>query len=208
MINLENITKKYGEKIILNDFNAIIDKELVCITGTSGCGKTTLLNIIGCIIKPDSGNVKINEYQNPDFHQLLKLRRETFGYVLQNVGLFEEESVLKNLLISKPYSKLCNYTEIHRTLEKVNMNDDYLNKTVNSLSAGEKQRIMLARILLKPCSILLLDEPTSNLDLDNRENVISLIGKLKKQGITIVCATHDDKILSICDKEINMEKSI
>lgn len=207
MIELNDISKKFDEKPILMDVSLKINKnEFVSIVGASGAGKTTLLNIIGLLDKPDTGVVKIADYENPSKKEIQHLRRYTLGYIFQNYVLMENETVSTNLLLSKTYNKNFNKELLTTTLEKVGLDATYLNKKVYMLSGGEQQRLAISRIMLKPCEIILADEPTGNLDSENKKKIVSLFHDLKKLGKTIVCVTHDNEIAEGSDRIIQINR--
>ncbi|PFU77885.1 ABC transporter ATP-binding protein [Bacillus cereus] len=207
MIHLKNINKSFDKKPILTEVSLNINKnEFVSIVGASGTGKTTLLNMIGLLDKPDSGSVKIADYENPSKKEIQHLRRYTLGYIFQNYVLMENETVSTNLLLSKTYNKDFNKELLTTTLEKVGLDSTFLSKKVYMLSGGEQQRLAIARIMLKPCEIILADEPTGNLDSENKKMIVSLFHDLKKLGKTIVCVTHDNEIAEGSDRIIQINR--
>ena len=205
MIKLNDINKSFDGKLILSNFSVNIKRnEFISIIGPSGSGKTTLLNIIGMLDKPDDGSVKVLDYENPGVKDIMFLRRNKFGYIFQNYVLMNNETVRKNLLISKAYNKNFNDEVMIKTLEKVGLSESDLGKKVYQLSGGEQQRVCIARVMLKPCEIILADEPTGNLDKKNKEIVISLLHELKKCGKTVICVTHDQDIARESDRIIEI----
>jgi len=205
MIKLEAISKQFDNKIIFDHLSADIhENEFVSIVGVSGSGKTTLLNIIGLINHVEEGNVFIEGEKNFSKKKMQTLRRYYFGYIFQNYFLMDDETVEKNLLISKPYNKDFSHFKMIEALEKVGMNESFLNKKAYQLSGGEQQRIAIARIMLKSCQVILADEPTGNLDDDNKQIIINLLLDFKKQGKTVICATHDHDIANRSDKTITL----
>lgn len=203
MIELLNINKSYGQKIILKDFSIKINKnEFITIMGKSGSGKTTLLNIIGLLEKPDNGIVRIATKANPNNKEIQYLRRYKLGYIFQNYALLENETVKSNLLLAIKYNKKFEEGMLLKVLEEVELNSSILNEKVYKLSGGEQQRVAIARILLKPCDIILADEPTGNLDEYNKKKIISLLSRMKTLNKTVICATHDYYISNISDNTI------
>lgn len=203
MIELKNINKKFNEKIVLNNFSlSIKEKEFISIKGKSGSGKTTILNIIGLLEKVDSGSIQIDNYINPTEKEIKFLRRYRFGYIFQNYALIEEETVRSNLILAKKYKKNFIESDLIKVLNKVGLPNNILNKKVYKLSGGEQQRLAIARILLKPCDIILADEPTGNLDDYNKKIIVDLLKSLNK---TIICVTHDDYVAKNSDRTILLD---
>lgn len=207
MIKLNHINKSFGGRPILSNFSLEIEKnEFVSIVGSSGAGKTTVLNLIGYLDKPDSGDVEVAGYVNPNKKEIMYLRRYILGYIFQNYVLMDNETVYKNLLISKPYNNNFSDERLIDALKAVGLDDVFLNKKVYQLSGGEQQRVAFARVMLKPCEIILADEPTGNLDGKNKELILSLFRKLQSLGKTIVCVTHDKEIAKNSDRVIHITR--
>lgn len=205
MIKINNISKSFENKIILSNFSLSVNKgEFVTIVGNSGSGKTTLLNLIGLIEKPDKGHIEINNQRNFNAKTKTTLRRYTFGYIFQNYALLNDRSVKENLAISQAYSEKVTDEIYVNALNKVGLNKSYLFKKIYELSGGEQQRIAIARIAIKPCDIILADEPTGNLDEFNKEIVVDLFKQLQKDGKTIICVTHDNDIAKKSDRIISL----
>lgn len=205
MIQLEHIHKTFAGKSILNDFSLNVKEgEFVAIMGSSGSGKTTILNIIGLLTQPDLGVVTIMGIRNPNKKQIQNLRRYHLGYIFQNYVLINNETVEKNLEISKKHNSDFTFDAVKETLTMVGLNETFLKKKIYELSGGEQQRIAIARTLLKKCTIILADEPTGNLDFGNKMEMISLFTKLKNIGKTIVCVTHDNEVGKSADRIIHL----
>ncbi|MEC3657948.1 ABC transporter ATP-binding protein [Bacillus velezensis] len=205
MITLNNISKTFYEKPVLLNFSLQIkENEFVSIVGKSGSGKTTLLNIIGLLDTPHSGDVEILGSRNPKSNDVMKLRRENLGYIFQNYVLMDNETVLTNLQLSMAYAKDFKKEKLTEALEMVGLDKSFLKKKVYQLSGGEQQRVAIARIILKPCDIILADEPTGNLDEYNKNIILSLFHQLKDMGKTIICVTHDQEIANGSDRVINL----
>lgn len=203
MIELKSISKSFDGKSVLSNFSIHIEEnEFVSIVGKSGSGKTTLLNIISLLDAPDEGTVEILGYQNPKSKEVMKLRRENLGYIFQNYVLMDNETVLTNLLLSTVYAKDFDKNKLSEALELVGLDKSFLKKKVYQLSGGEQQRVAIARIILKPCDIILADEPTGNLDEFNKNIILSLFHQLKDMGKTIICVTHDQEIANCSDRVI------
>lgn len=207
VIELRNVNKKFGDKEIFSDFNLSVKKgEMISITGQSGKGKSTLLNMIGLLEEPDSGEIIINGEKNPwkNNKKLVHLFRYTIGYLFQNYALIEQETVSKNLDIALAYVKGADKAEKKRkALERVGLLDK-LNNKIYELSGGEQQRIALARLMLKENDIILADEPTGSLDVINRNHVLKILRELNEEGKTVIIVTHDHEVSQMCTRVISL----
>lgn len=206
-IELKNISKKYENKQVLDNFNLVVNKgEMMAITGQSGTGKSTLLNIVGLLEEPDSGDVIIQGIENAwkSEKKQIELFRYTIGYLFQNYALIDNETVSKNLDVALEYVKLPNKDNKKKeVLEKVGLLDK-LNSKIYQLSGGEQQRIALARLMLKKNDIILADEPTGSLDEVNRDQVLSILKSLNNEGKTILIVTHDPEVSKICTNVVTL----
>lgn len=193
MIEFVNVSKAFGDKKLLSDFNlSIPDGEFVIFAGKSGCGKTTLLNMIGGLEKPDNGHLVV------DGVDLYKKRNKTdyftykVGFLFQNFALIEDKTVEQNLnLVQKKARSGMELTEVLTTLGI----QDKLKEKVYKLSGGEQQRVALARLMFKQCDIILADEPTGSLDNENAKMVIDILHKMNDMGKTIILVTHSEAII-------------
>jgi putative ABC transport system ATP-binding protein len=209
LIEFIRINKSYKDKQIFSNFNLLIkDNEFVLIKGDSGQGKTTLLNLLGLLDKPDSGNIIIEGKSYKELN-LKEMRRYVFSYVFQNYGLIDEETVEKNLLVPLMYRKdIDKKKEIKIALEKVGL-CGYEKKKIYELSGGEQQRVAISRLLMKESKYIFADEPTGNLDDKNSALVYNLLKKLHEEGRTVIVATHDEIFNSNLPTVINLnEKDI
>lgn len=202
-IEMNKINKKYGDKVILKDFDLKVGKGVFLgIKGESGKGKTTLLNIIGTL-EPFEGEFKLNG-ETVDFEDKKKRRKylkDDIGYLFQNYALIDDLTVYDNLVIVLDKESKKNEKELlNNVLKKVGLNSDYLGKKIYTCSGGEQQRVAIARLMLKNCNIILADEPTGSLDEKNKEIVMNLICDLNREGKTVVMVSHDDEALSYCSK--------
>ena len=179
--------------------------EWLTVLGPSGSGKTTLLNVISGMAPVNQGTVL---YKNEDIYQYSnrdrqKYRRDNIGYVFQDFRLFEQYTVLENVILPQlPYaSKRQLEKQAKERLEQLSMTHR-LNAFTSELSGGEKQRTAIARALLHEPELLLCDEPTGNLDLENRDNILHILEDFNEQGITIVLVTHDLEVAKEGHREI------
>jgi ABC-type antimicrobial peptide transport system, ATPase component len=201
VVELNGITKYYKEKCVLKDISLSIQAgEFFGIVGKSGSGKTTLLNIIGLIMPFDSGELVIGNKKNPrtSSKTALLLRRNEIGYLFQNFGLVDNQTVKWNLHLALAYKKLSKKEKenrIHQELNKFGLNHLYGNY-VYQLSGGEQQRIAIIRLILQDSNIIIADEPTSSLDTDNETLVMSHLQTLCNQGKTVVMVTHNRDLLN------------
>lgn len=203
MIEAVDISKRYRDHDVLESFHASIEpNSLTVITGESGKGKTTLLNILSLLERPDRGTVTIDAISDPSPKQILNLRRHTISYLFQNYGLIDEYTVEKNLRVSLTYRKDPGLS-VSEALAQVGL-EGYEKRKVYELSGGEQQRVALARILLKDARYIFADEPTGNLDKGNRDVVIKLLRGLADSGKGVILATHDLDLLSYADQHIHL----
>ena len=192
MVELINIEKKFGEKVLFQNFNEIIkDNEFVVFSGKSGCGKTTLLNIIGGIESIDDGKIMVDGIDVTKKKNLLNYFRDKVGFLFQNFALVENKTVKENLRLVRKESRT--QVTIEEALQSVGL-EDKLNHKIYTLSGGEQQRIALARLMIKRCSIILADEPTGSLDRENTDIVLEILEKNHQQGKTIIVVTHDEHV--------------
>ena len=203
ILELKNVNKSYdGRKIIDNLTISIPENSLVAITGKSGSGKSTILNMIGLLESIDSGSIKINGNSIPNINssKATMLRRNTINYLFQSYALISDITVLDNLMVAMEFLDLSK-KEKNDKIDKVLKDLDIFilkNKKVNTLSGGEQQRVALARCILKPGNLILADEPTGSLDPKMAEIVFELIKYLRdKYNKTVIIVTHD---ISLADK--------
>ena len=200
MIKLENIEKSFDDKKVIKNFSLHIkDNEFIVLTGKSGSGKTTLLNILGLLENPDQGSIQIDNKESFNRKEKTMFYRNEAGYLFQNFALIENETVINNLKIALEYQKISKQQEkekINTVLEDIGLSS-YANKKIYQLSGGEQQRVALARIMLKKPKYIYADEPTGNLDMENRNIVLQHLQKLKDKGCTVIMVTHDEQIANM-----------
>lgn len=205
MIVFENVSYNVGEKRIIDTLSFNIKKgEMVAITGESGCGKSTILNMCGGLIEATSGTIIINGVKNPKYNSAIgrRLLHDDICFIFQNFVLLSEETVQYNFdLIKKFFPSEIKYEDC---LKQVGLSSEVLKQKVFELSGGEQQRIAIARNLLKPHEIILADEPTGSLDPKNRDLVLELLKGLNESGKTILIVTHDKEVTKQCERSINL----
>ena len=211
MIEMHNIKKAYDSHIVFDEVSlSIQDGDRVAIIGRSGSGRSTLLNIIGLLDKPTSGKYLLDGKENISIHSssARKILRDKIGYLFQNYALLENETVETNMKLAMRYGKYRNKKEsISEALSLVGLQQTE-KRMIHTLSGGEQQRVALARLLLKPCDLILADEPTGNLDEDNTEIILDLLMNLTCKGKTVVMVTHDHSHLHHFNKVINLDEFV
>ena len=193
IINLEHVSKSFGDKVVLDDINLYIKEgEFITFLGPSGCGKTTLLRLIAGFLAPDSGVITLD---GKDISELPPHKRP-LNTVFQRYALFPHLDVYDNVAFGLKLRKLPSDEidrKVARVLKLVSMTD-YADRDVTSLSGGQQQRIAIARAIVNEPRVLLLDEPLSALDLKMRKDMqIELKEMHKKLGITFIYVTHDQE---------------
>ena len=202
MISIRNLRKSFDDKVLFDNFNLDIpDGSFVVISGESGSGKSTLLNMIGGIEEPDSGTITVDGFDVTGKGSKRQYYRDVVGFLFQNFALLENKTVKENLEMIQKAGR--SGVEIGEALDKVGLTD-VLNKKVYKLSGGEQQRIALARLMIKKCSVILADEPTGSLDKRNSEVVMSVLHDLNLQGKTVIVVTHDEDIVSRADNVVRI----
>lgn len=209
VVVVNKLQKKFKTNQIFDQLDMVILKgQITTIFGPSGVGKSTLLNIIGNLEPFDSGEIKLFGRTAPKINskKSMMLRREKISYLFQNFGLIDYQTIKQNLEIALKYVKLSKkekQKKLNESLKSVGLNLD-INTPIYKLSGGEQQRVAIARVLLKPSELILADEPTGSLDLENRDFVMKKILTLKEKGKTIVIVTHDPAFKTISDRIINL----
>ena len=208
MISVKNISKKFGRGTnllsALDDvsFN-VEDGEFVVILGQSGSGKSTILNLIGCIDSPTSGTILVDgvDVTKMSAKQLCEYRNKNIGFVFQSFYLEPAYSVTDNILLPLTIAgakRQIKDAKAKELLEKLNLTDKANAKT-STLSGGQKQRVAIARALVNDPKIILADEPTGNLDSASGAEVIEILKEICKSGKTVVMVTHNEEQASVAD---------
>lgn len=202
MIQIRNLRKSYGERILFDRFNFQCEKpEMIAFVGPSGKGKTTLLNIIGSLETFDGGHVRVlgKELEALSFKEKVNYLKDDVSFLFQNFALMENRSIKENILMGQRMDD----TMLYSLLEQLQLSCDLKRHPV-TLSGGEQQRIALARIMLKPSKIILADEPTGNLDQKNSDIVWQSLLNFKKQGKVVLVVTHEQEVLTMFDRVIEL----
>lgn len=193
-----------GKRIFSNITDTMNSGDMVALTGSSGCGKTTLLNCLGLIQPIESGSILINGNDTSKWNDKDKTKfwHKYVTFIYQDYGIIEDETVAYNITLDKSKAKS---KAVKNILAKVGLNGRDSELAI-VLSGGEKQRIGIARAILKNASIIYADEPTASLDSENRQIVINLLKECASNGAIVILATHDDRLVSECNKVINLNK--
>jgi putative ABC transport system ATP-binding protein len=204
LIELNKLTKTYRMGDIdvhaLNGVDMHVEeREFVAITGASGSGKSTMLNILGCLDLPTSGEYMLGGIRVSGLHrrELADIRNERIGFVFQGFNLLPRTSALENVELPLFYDRAERIKDpagkAIEVLTRVGL-ADRLHHEPNKLSGGEQQRVAIARALINEPSILLADEPTGNLDTKTSMEIIEIFRDLNRQGMTIILVTHEPDI--------------
>ena len=214
MISVQNIKKTYGNLKVLKGINLEIEKgKIATIVGKSGAGKTTLLQIMGTLNKADSGNVLIDKKNIFNFKEkeLAKFRNENIGFVFQFHHLLPEFTALENVCIpafisNKSLKK--SEEKAKEILNFLNLSDRFHHKP-QELSGGEQQRVAVARALINQPLVIFADEPSGNLDTQNKEELHQLFFSLRdKFQQTFIIVTHDLSLANLSDQKIEMKDGL
>ena len=210
MIELQHIWKQFGSRIIFSDLNLNFQSGMVyALIGDSGCGKTTLLNMLAKLETFDKGEIvykgkSLTSIKNEEFY------RNELGYLFQNFGLLESQTIRENLelgLIGKKQNKKQEKERLLlQALQAVRLDYLSLNQKIYELSGGEAQRIALAKIILKNPPLILADEPTASLDPKNSKEIMEILLELRNANRTIIIATHNPSIWKMADQVIRLSK--
>ena len=210
MVELQHIWKQFGSRIIFSDLNLNFQSGMVyALIGDSGCGKTTLLNMLAKLETFDKGEIVYKEksltsLKNEEFY------RNELGYLFQNFGLLESQTIRENLelgLIGKKQNKKQEKERLLlQALQAVRLDYLSLNQKIYELSGGEAQRVALAKIILKDPPLILADEPTASLDPKNSKEIMEILLELRNANRTIIIATHNPSIWKMADQVIHLSQ--
>lgn len=206
MVKLENVDRAYGSIYALKNINMdVAQGDFISIMGPSGSGKTTLLNIIGCLDKPTSGKVLIDDINvsNASQKELVEIRRNKIGLIFQQYHLVPYLTAVENVMLAQHYHSIPDIDQAKESLINVGL-EERLNHYPSELSGGEQQRVCIARALINRPNLILADEPTGNLDIENENIVIELLQKMSKEGHTLILVTHNPAIGNLAHKKIQL----
>lgn len=207
MIKIEHLAKSFGERTVFQDINLqFAAGKVYALIGNSGCGKTTLLNILSKLEPYDKGSIS---YRGQELKQIKSHHffKNELGYLFQNFGLLENETVAANLelgLIGQKLTKQEKKQREEEVLEKVGLNYLTLDQKIYELSGGEAQRVALAKVILKDPPLILADELTAALDPETSQEIMNLLLSLKKPDRLIILATHNPAIWEKADEVIRL----
>ncbi len=210
MIELKNICKTYdGAHTVLDGISMTIDSgEFLMLIGKSGCGKSTLLNILGLLDDPTSGEYSFEGRDLATLKEKEKalFRREKIGFIFQSFYLIEEFNVIDNVSHPLGYASVKKSERYRIAREKLDLLGmaDRATEKVTRLSGGEQQRVAIARALVNDPKVILADEPTGNLDTQNRDMVMDILQRLHKMGHTIIMVTHDMDLLPYASRVVRI----
>ena len=214
LIKAKNIRKSFGQLEVLKGINLEIPAgKIYSIVGASGAGKTTLLQILGTLSKPDTGEIWFGQKNVSEMNdkQLASFRNSEIGFVFQFHHLLPEFTALENVCIPAFIAKTPKTKaedKAKELLEYLGLKDRMEHKPAE-LSGGEKQRVAMARALINNPSIVMADEPSGNLDSNNREELHELLFKLRDEmGQTFIIVTHDDHFAERSDKILHIKDGV
>ena len=224
MLEIEDLEKSFSNGAqatrVLNGISFQVNEgEYIAIMGTSGTGKTTLMNILGCLDKPTAGHYRLEGIDMVDLNDdaLAHLRNHKIGFVFQQFHLLPRTSALKNVMLPLIYAD--DYPDdaeqrAQKVLESVGL-ADRADHSPSELSGGQQQRVAIARALVTNPALLLADEPTGNLDQNSGAEILAIFKQLHNQGHTIMVVTHDlataehaDRIIILKDGRIAEDRKV
>jgi putative ABC transport system ATP-binding protein len=216
LIELAGVTKVYGGAVAVEalrgvDF-VVHDGELVAVMGPSGCGKSTLLGIVGCLDRPTTGSYRLvgQEVASLDETSRARLRGRRIGFVFQAFNLLPRTTAFGNVELPLVYARVPRRERRRRALEaleEVGLHERAAHLP-SQLSGGEQQRVAVARAVVARPDVLLLDEPTGNLDSASAEDVLALLQRLHELGATIVLVTHSTEVAQHAARVVRMEDGL
>ena len=198
-----------GDVTALDGINFKVERgEFISIMGPSGSGKSTLLNLMGCLDTPTSGDIYISGTRTVDMSdkELTELRRDRIGFIFQYFNLFPLLNIIENVTFPMMLKsqKAVDPEKARAALRSVQLDDSLFTHTPMEVSGGQQQRVAIARALINDPDILLLDEPTGNLDSKTGAGIMELMSELNRRGTTIIMVTHDLNIAAYSKRTIRI----
>jgi putative ABC transport system ATP-binding protein len=214
VISMQHIVKTYqnGRNIVhaVRGIDLTVEPgEMVAVMGTSGSGKSTMMNILGCLDIPTSGNYLLDgvAVNGLGRNELADLRNHKLGFVFQGFNLLARTSALENVELPMLYDRAARHQNTRQlaeaALQKVGLGDR-IDHHPNELSGGQQQRVAIARALVTKPTLLLADEPTGNLDSRTSVEIMALFQELNDQGLTVVLVTHEPDIAAYAKRIVEM----
>ena len=207
LLELKDVTKRYGSLYALDKVNLSIDKgEWIAIMGPSGSGKSTMMNIISCMDKPTEGQVIFDgrDITKDSRRKLTEFHRDKIGLVFQQFHLINYLNAVENVMAAQYYHSMPDEKEALEALERVGLKDR-AKHLPSQLSGGEQQRVCIARALINSPELILADEPTGNLDEANENIVLDLFRQLHKEGTSLIVVTHDPEVGEVAQRVVRLE---
>ena len=211
LIHLQKISKVYGvgdlEVHALRDVNLSINTGEYCaIVGASGSGKSTAMNLIGCLDRPTQGSYRLDgvPVNSLEADALADIRNRKIGFVFQQFHLLPQLTAVENVMLPMVYANVPKPQRRSRAtnaLRKVGLGNRLHNRP-NQLSGGQQQRVAIARAIVNRPKLLLADEPTGALDSHTSQSIMDIFGSLNGDGMTLVMVTHDEAVAQQCDRVI------
>ena len=214
LINLTGITKHYemGSQVVkaLDGIDITVNKnDYLAFIGSSGSGKSTMLNILGCLDKPTSGQYHLNgkNVEILDQNELSEIRNLEIGFIFQSFNLLPRANALNNVMQPLIYRSIGFRQRKEMAMDALSRVGlgDRVDHLPNQLSGGQRQRVAIARALVTHPSILLADEPTGNLDSKTTVEIMQLFDELHKEGHTLIVVTHENEIAQHCHRIVEMK---
>ena len=214
MIELIEVNKRYPESsggaFAVRDCSLSIKSgEFVAIVGTSGSGKTSLLNLIGCLDHEFTGSITFDGHALSELSddELSAIRNRDIGFVFQEFHLLDHLSVRENIILPLSFAKppiAVDESHLDQLAEQLDITDKMSRHPVH-LSGGQRQRVAIARALIRAPKCLLCDEPTGSLDSETGAKLLAMLNTLNTEGYTIVMITHDPKVAATADRIVRIE---
>jgi putative ABC transport system ATP-binding protein len=217
LIKIEHIFKKYNQGdlavMALNDINFEVDEgEFVSIMGTSGSGKSTMMNILGCLDRPTEGAYYLEGEDVANFNdsRLAEVRNKKIGFVFQSFNLLPKLSALENVELPMVYAGVGRKERHEKAVEaltKVGL-EKRIHHKPNEISGGQRQRVAIARALVNEPAILMADEPTGNLDTKSTFEIMEIFQRLNDEGTTVVMVTHEPDVAQYTKRIVTFRDGI